>query len=151
MENSDPKNLETKTGSETGERTLKKKIGGLKKDAKASEGITNEAKKDDLANQSGTAAPVKVVATPKADAKSTIKIFDMLEQAMNYKQLKKGVNEVMKVLQRHKGEVVILAADTDPLGLLMSLPTMCEQHSVPYCFVESTAALGRACGIERYY
>lgn len=92
-----------------------------------------------------------MVATPKADAKSTIKIFDMLEQAMNYKQLKKGVNEVMKVLQRHKGEVVILAADTDPLGLLMSLPTMCEQHSVPYCFVDSTAALGRACGIERYY
>lgn len=91
----------------------------------------------------------KVVATPRADAKNSVKIFDMLEQAGNYKTLKKGVNEVMKMLGKHKVEVVIMAADTDPLELLMNLPHMCEEHGVPYCFVDSTAALGRACGIQR--
>jgi len=115
---------------ESGERTLKKKIG----------------KKEPVEEKKA----VKVVATPRADAKTTIKIFEMLEQAQNYKQLKKGVNEVMKVLNKHKAEVVIMAADTDPLELLMNLPSLCEEHSVPYCFVDSTAALGRASGIQRY-
>lgn len=115
----------------TADRTLKKKIGAKK------EGAVEEKK------------VVKVVATPKADAKTTVKIFDMLEQAMNYKQLKKGVNEVLKVLNKHKAEAVILAADTDPLELLLNVPQLCEQHSVPYCFVDSSAALGRACGIQR--
>lgn len=115
----------------TGDRTLKKKI-GAKKDMQI------EEKK-----------VVKIVATPKADPKATVKIFDMLEQAANYKQLKKGVNEVLKVLGKHKAEAVILAADTEPLELLMSVPQLCEQNSVPYCFVESSAALGRACGIQR--
>lgn len=119
-----------------GERTLKKKI-MPKQESKVSQSTIEEKKKG------------KVIATPKADPKTTVKIFDMLEQAMNYKQLKKGVNEVMKVLSKHKVEAVIMAADTDPLELLMNLPQMCEEHSVPYCFVESTASLGRACGIQR--
>jgi U4/U6 small nuclear ribonucleoprotein SNU13 len=31
-----------------------------------------------------------------ADAKLTIKLLDLLQQALNYKQLRKGANEVMK-------------------------------------------------------
>lgn len=68
---------------------------------------------------------------------------------MNHKQLKKGANEVLKLLNKSKAEVVVMAADTDPIGLLMNLPGICEEKSVPYCFVSSTAALGRACGIKR--
>lgn len=115
----------------TPDRTLKKKIAPKKEPAAEEKKV------------------FKVVATPRADAKNTVKIFDMLEQAQNYKQLKKGVNEVLKVLGRHKAEAVVLAADTDPLELLLNVPQLCEQHSVPYCFVESSAALGRACGIQR--
>lgn len=132
-----PTTLETnlKDTEEMPERQLKKKIGAKPKDAPAP--VVQEKPKP------------KLVATPKADAKNTIKIFDMLEQASNYKQLKKGVNEVMKMMNKHKVEAVIMAADTDPLELLLNLPHMCEEHSVPYCFVDSTAALGRACGIQR--
>lgn len=130
-------NLENglKDTQETPERQLKKKIGSKAKDAQAP--VVQEKPKP------------KIVATPKADPKNTVKIFDMLEQATNYKQLKKGVNEVMKMLSKHKVEAVVMAADTDPLELLMNLPHMCEEHSVPYCFVDSCAALGRACGIQR--
>jgi U4/U6 small nuclear ribonucleoprotein SNU13 len=112
------------------ERTLKKKIG---------------KKTDEIEEKKN----YKVVATPRADAKTTVKIFDMMEQAMNYKQLKKGVNEVIKVLNKFKAEVVVMAADTDPIELLLGLPQLCEESNVPYCFVESNAALGRACGIKR--
>lgn len=132
-----PTNLENslKDIDEAPERQLKKKIGGKAKETQPQ--VIQEKPKP------------KVVATPKADAKNTVKIFDMLEQAGNYKQLKKGVNEVMKMLSKHKVEVVIMAADTDPLELLMNLPHICEEHGTPYCFVDSTAALGRACGIQR--
>lgn len=123
------------------DRQLKKKIGK----AKPNESDSSQRKTIEELPKA------KISATPKADAKTASKIFDMLEQAANYKQLKKGVNEVLKILAKHKVEAVIMAADTDPLELLMNLPQQCEEHSVPYCFVESTAALGRACGIQRYY
>jgi U4/U6 small nuclear ribonucleoprotein SNU13 len=124
-------------------RQLKKKIGKAKAAPEA------QAQQSTVTNEISEKAKPKATATPRADNKTTSKIFDMLEQASNYKQLKKGVNEVMKMLAKHKVEAVIMAADTDPLEMLMSLPAMCEEHSVPYCFVESTAALGRACGIQR--
>jgi len=44
---------------------------------------------------------------------------------------------------------VILAADCDPLEVVMTLPPQCEEKNIPYCFVESKAVLGRACGIKR--
>lgn len=97
--------------------------------------------------------PVKtytVTPSPLADDKTSLKIFDMLEQSMHHKQLKKGANEVMKLLAKSKAEVVIMAADTQPIELLMNLPEICEEKSVPYCFVASNSALGRACGIKRY-
>lgn len=68
---------------------------------------------------------------------------------MHYKQLKKGVNEVLKCLNKGASELVIMAADCDPLEIVMNLPGECEEKNVPYCFVSSKAALGRACGIKR--
>ena len=91
----------------------------------------------------------KVTPSPIADDRTTVKIYDMLEQAMHYKQLKKGANEVIKTLSKSKAEAVLMAADTDPIELLMNLPELCEEKSVPYCFVKAKADLGRACGITR--
>ena len=31
----------------------------------------------------------------------------------------------------------------------MTLPPLCEEKNVQFCFVSSKAALGRACGIKR--
>jgi len=46
-------------------------------------------------------------------------------------------------------ECVILAADTEPLELLATIPGMCEERNVAYCFVPDKGSLGRACGISR--
>ena len=42
-----------------------------------------------------------------------------------------------------------MAADTEPLEILLHLPLLCEDKNVPYVFVPSKVALGRACGVSR--
>ena len=40
-------------------------------------------------------------------------------------------------------------ADTEPIEILLHLPLLCEDKNVPYVFVPSKTALGRACGVSR--
>lgn len=46
-------------------------------------------------------------------------------------------------------ELIILAADTAPLAILLHLPLLCEDKNVAYVYVPSKTALGRACGVSR--
>ncbi|KAG8809479.1 RNA binding protein snu13 [Serendipita sp. 399] len=88
-------------------------------------------------------------AWPLADAVLTDKILDLVQQASNYKQLKKGANEATKTLNRGIAEFIVLTADTEPIEILMHLPLLCEDKNVPYIFVPSKKALGRACNVTR--
>lgn len=72
-----------------------------------------------------------------------------------------------KTLNRGIAEFIVLTADTEPLEILLHLPLLCEEkvhrlcyinwcilltaslQNVPYIFIESKAALGRACGVTR--
>ena len=54
-----------------------------------------------------------------------------------------------KTLNRGISEFIIMAADTEPLEILLHLPLLCEDKNVPYVFVPSKVALGRACGVSR--
>ena len=117
-----------------------------------------------------------------ADATLTVSLLDLVQQAANYKQLKKGANEATKVrtagwggvqrvwrgrarataflthpppspspqtLNRGISEFIILAGDTEPLAILLHLPLLCEDKNVPYVFLPSKVALGRAAGVSR--
>merc|ERR1712070_453681 len=86
---------------------------------------------------------------PLAKENLTVTILDLVQQSANYKQLKKGANEATKTLNRGTAELVILAADAEPLEILLHLPLVCEDKNVPYVFVKSKTALGRACGVSR--
>ena len=88
-------------------------------------------------------------AYPLADAQLSLKVLELVQQASNYKQLKKGANEATKTLNRGIAECIILAADAEPLEILLHLPLLCEDKNVPYVFVKSKTALGRACGVSR--
>ena len=88
-------------------------------------------------------------AYPLADSQLSVTILDVAQQAMNYKQLKKGANEATKTLNRGICEFVIMAADTEPIEILLHLPLLAEDKNVPYVFVPSKQALGRACGVSR--
>ncbi|KAF2251108.1 L30e-like protein [Trematosphaeria pertusa] len=88
-------------------------------------------------------------AWPQADQALSQEILDLVQQASHYRQLKKGANEATKTLNRGIAEVIILAADTSPLAILLHLPLLCEDKNVPYVYVPSKMALGRACGVAR--
>merc|ERR1719213_788111 len=86
---------------------------------------------------------------PKADNKLTKEIMEILNQATHMKKLKKGANETTKALNRGMADLVILAADTEPLEIILHLPLLCEDKNVPYVYVGKQADLGRACGVSR--
>lgn len=88
-------------------------------------------------------------AWPLAPDSLTTAILELVKKAQNSKQLRKGANEVTKSLNRSKAEIVIIAADTDPIEIVMHLPLLCEDKNVPYVYIPSRAALGRACSIPR--
>ncbi|EDP44986.1 hypothetical protein MGL_0793 [Malassezia globosa CBS 7966] len=88
-------------------------------------------------------------AFPLADAALTNQILDLVQQASHYKQLKKGANEATKTLNRGICEFIIMAADVEPIEIVLHLPLLCEDKNVPYVFVPSKVALGRACGVSR--
>ncbi|XP_068241245.1 NHP2-like protein 1 homolog [Palaemon carinicauda] len=94
-------------------------------------------------------ADVNPKAFPLADATLTQKLLNLVQQATNYQQLRKGANEATKALNRGLAEMIIMAADTEPLEILLHLPLLCEDKNVPYVFVRSKTALGRACGVSR--
>ncbi|KAM3418684.1 H/ACA ribonucleoprotein complex subunit 2 [Cercospora zeina] len=106
-------------------------------------------------------------AWPVADAALSQEILDLVQQASHARQLKKGANEATKTcmwtdfikygdtgtdastVNRGISEIIILAADTTPLAILLHLPLLCEDKNTPYVYVPSKMALGRACGVSR--
>ncbi|CAB4424135.1 unnamed protein product [Rhizophagus irregularis] len=88
-------------------------------------------------------------AFPLADVELTNQILNLFQQALHYKQFKKGANEVTKALNRGISEFIVMTADTEPIEILLHIPSLCEDKNVPYVFIPSKTALGRACGLTR--
>lgn len=88
-------------------------------------------------------------AVPLAPNELNAAILELVKDASQNKQLRKGANEVTKTLNRSVAEIVFIAGDTDPIEIVMHLPLLCEDKNVHYIFVPSRAALGRACGVSR--
>ena len=88
-------------------------------------------------------------------------ILDIVQQAANYKQLRKGANEgnscncallthssfslftkpglicvATKTLNRGISEFVVMAADTEPIEILLHLPLLAEDKVCLCCVVE---------------
>ncbi|XP_077308650.1 NHP2-like protein 1 [Lithobates pipiens] len=96
-----------------------------------------------------TEPEVNPKAYPLADAQLSKTLLDLVQQGSNYKQLRKGANEATKTLNRGIAEFIVMAADAEPLEIILHLPLLCEDKNVPYVFVRSKQALGRACGVSR--
>merc|ERR1712203_144730 len=112
-------------------------------------GILSEAKRREVKVRTKMEGKTDPRAYPLAKDALTTKILNLAQQAVNYKQLKKGANEATKALNRGQAEFVILASDAEPLEILLHIPLLCEDKNVPYVFVQSKQALGRACGVSR--
>lgn len=76
-------------------------------------------------------------------------ILELIALASNYKKIKKGANESTKTLNRGITDLIVLAADAEPIEIILHLPLLCEDKNIPYVFVPSQKALGKACGVNR--
>lgn len=84
-------------------------------------------------------------------------------EAAAQRTLKRGVKEVVKSLRKSPNSlpsnststgsdpqgIVVLAADISPMDVISHIPVLCEDHNIPYIFVQSRAELGLAGGTKR--
>ena len=55
-----------------------------------------------------------------------------------------GVNKVTTLIEQKRAQLVIIAADVDPIEIVLHLPTLCRKMGIPYCIVRGgRARLGR--------
>jgi len=80
------------------------------------------------------------VADPKAKAKTTGKA----QRA----ELKFGIQRVTRLIESKRAKLVLIAADVDPIEIVIWLPALCKKMEIPYAIVKSKAALGRMTGFK---
>ena len=76
------------------------------------------------------------------------KILQLLEKARSTGKLRKGTNEVTKVVERGKAKLVVIAENVDPPEVVMHLPALCEEKGIEYAYVPDKKELGAAAGLE---
>ncbi len=76
------------------------------------------------------------------------KAYEAIEGARDTGSIKKGTNEVTKVVERGQAKLVVMAEDVTPEEVLAHIPLLCEEKGIPYAYVPSKTELGNAAGLE---
>ena len=77
------------------------------------------------------------------------KIFQLVELARDTGKVKKGSNEVTKLVEKGTANFVVMAEDVTPEEILAHMPLLCAEKNVPFGYVPSKQELGVACGLEK--
>ena len=75
------------------------------------------------------------------------KALEAIELAKKTGKIRKGINEVTKVVERGKAKLVVIAKDVNPPEIIMHLPALCEEKKIPLVEVEKKEDLGIAAGL----
>lgn len=75
------------------------------------------------------------------------KALEAIEVARKSGKLKKGANEVTKVVERGVAKLVVVAQDTQPEEVIMHLPILSDEKNIPCIGVEAKTELGAAAGL----
>ena len=73
--------------------------------------------------------------------------FEAIEVARSSGKLKKGINEVTKVIERGEAKLVVFAQDVTPAEITMHLPLLSEEKGIKYVAVKTKEELGAAAGL----
>ena len=76
-------------------------------------------------------------------------VYELVELAQRSGKIKKGINEVIKCVEKGTAKAVIVAQDISPKELVMHLPLLCKEKSIPYFEVPSKDNLGASAQITR--
>ena len=77
------------------------------------------------------------------------KTYEIIEVARDTGKVRKGTNEVTKLIERSAASLVVMAEDVQPPEILAHLPLLAEERNIPYAYVPSKAELGNACGLDK--
>jgi len=58
-------------------------------------------------------------------------------------KIRHGINEVVRLVETQKAQLVVLPHDVDPVELVVFLPALCKKLNVPYVIVKSKSRLGQ--------
>lgn len=76
------------------------------------------------------------------------KSLQALEMARNTGKIKKGTNEVTKMIERGTAKLVLVAEDVTPPEVVAHLPMLCKERNVPIVFIPKKDDLGTAAGLQ---
>ncbi len=75
-------------------------------------------------------------------------VLEAIEVAKATGKIKKGSNEVTKVIEKGKAKVVAYAKDVEPKEVVMHIPLLCKEKGIPCFEIATKEELGAAAGIE---
>ena len=74
--------------------------------------------------------------------------YEAVEIAKKTGKIRRGTNEVTKVIERGIAKLVVIAENISPPEVIMHLPVLCEEKGIPYVYVPSKEDLGAASGLD---
>ena len=76
------------------------------------------------------------------------KTYEAVELARDSGKVRKGVNEVTKLVERGGVALVVMSEDVQPPEILAHMPILCEEKNIAYSYVPSKQELGVASGLK---
>ena len=76
------------------------------------------------------------------------KTYEIIEAARDANGVRKGTNEVTKIIERGQAKLVVMAEDIQPAEVLAHIPLLCEEKGIPYTYVPSKQELGTSAGLQ---
>ena len=77
------------------------------------------------------------------------KIYQIVERTRDTGRLRRGTNEVTKLVERGEAKLVVMSEDVQPEEILAHIPPICDEKAIPYAYVPSKQELGKAAGLEK--
>jgi len=74
--------------------------------------------------------------------------YEAVELARDTGKVRKGTNEVTKLIERGQAKLVVMAEDVTPPEVMAHLPYLCEEKGIPYAYVPNKSELGTASGLH---
>lgn len=98
----------------------------------------------------GAAVSLNEIAQPLADEKLTKKLYKLIKKSAAKKnKLHRGLKNVQTKLRKGETGLCVLAGDVTPIDVYCHIPIVCEDKSIPYCFVQSKREIAQALGAKR--
>uniref|UniRef100_A0A2K5E2P1 H/ACA ribonucleoprotein complex subunit 2 n=1 Tax=Aotus nancymaae TaxID=37293 RepID=A0A2K5E2P1_AOTNA len=89
------------------------------------------------------------IAQPLASHHPTRKLYKCIKKAVKQKQIRRGVKQVQKFLNKGEKGIMMLTGDTLPIEVYCHLPAMYEDRNLPYDYIASKTDLRAAASSKR--